>query len=214
MKNVSTLSPESWKQLDRQLRRKDLDRWLSSRYAVTEARRALVALYLFNYELARVRTVVSEPNLGAIRFQWWRDAIEEITQGKRREHDVALALDEVVASGDLAAAALQTLIDGHEQAFEAGDRSLEPEARLASIAAKVLVSAHGLGETITQLAPHYAALRRGEPVGYGPVVGRVPTDIRPAMAHFRLRRAYARGKTVGAFSRRLCVMRAILSGAV
>ncbi|CAN0345507.1 unnamed protein product, partial [Chrysoparadoxa australica] len=131
MQNVSTLSPQSWKQLDVQLRRKDLDRWLSSRYAEPVKRQALLALYLFNYELARVRSVVSEPTLGAIRFQWWREALEEAASGKPRQHDVALALNEAVKTAAMDAAALVSLIDGHEQDFEALDRSLEPEVRLA-----------------------------------------------------------------------------------
>lgn len=214
MQNVSTLSPQSWKQLDVQLRRKDLDRWLSSRYASSDKRQALLALYLFNYELARVRMVVSEPTLGAIRFQWWREALEEAASGKPRQHDVALALNEAMLASVLDSAALISLIDVHEQAFKAQDRSLEPEVRLAGIATKVLVPAHGWGEAIAELAPHYAALRRGEAVGYGPVIARCPSDIRPAIAHFRLRRIYARAKPVGAFSRRTCVMSAMFSGVV
>lgn len=214
MQTATTLSDETWKQLDRQLRQVDEDRWLSSRYADDAQRRMLTALYLFNYELARVRLAVSEPGLGAIRFQWWREALEGIGDAKPSQHDVAQALRESVEVGGLSVAALQSLVEGHEAAFDANDRSLEPEARLTAIAAKVFASAHGWGEVIVQIAPHCAALRRGEAVGFGPVVQKAPRDIRPAIAHLRLRRLMAKDKTSGHLSRRLCVMYGMLSGGV
>jgi len=214
MQTATTLSDEAWKQLDRQLRQVDEDRWLSSRYASEDQRRTLTALYLLNYELARVRLAVTEPGLGAIRFQWWREALDAISDAKPSQHEVAEALSERVATGGLSVAALQSLVAGHEAAFEANDRSLEPEARLTAIAAKVFASAHGWGEVIVQIAPHCAALRRGEAVGFGPVVQKAPRDIRPAVAHLRLRRLMAKDKSSGPLSRRLCVMNAMLSGGI
>ena len=211
---ATTLSDATWKQLDDRTRHVDEDRWLSSRYAPVKERRALTALYLLNYELARVRLVVTEPGLGAIRFQWWRDALEEIDTGNLYRHEVVEALAEQVSGGLLSVATLQKLVDGYEAAFEANDRSLEPEHSLTAIAAKVLTPAHGWGEVIVELAPHCAALRRGESVGFGPVVAKAPTDIRPAVAHFRLRRILAKSGSAGRMARRLCVMRAVLTGAV
>ncbi len=214
MQTATTLSDETWKQLDRQLRQVDEDRWLSSRYADQDQRRTLTALYLLNYELARVRLAVSEPGLGAIRFQWWREALDAISAARPSQHEVAEALAESVATGGLSISALQSLVEGHEAAFEANDRSLEPEARLTAIAAQVFTSAHGWGQVIVQIAPHCAALRRGEAVGFGPVVQKAPRDIRPAVAHMRLRRLMARDKPAGLISRRLCVMVAMLSGGI
>ena len=212
--SASVLSATGWKQLDDRLRKSDEDRWLSSRYAPAAPRRAMIALYLLNFELARVRLVVSEAGLGAIRFQWWRDAIDAMPQGGTYQHDVALALQEVVRAGRISTQALLKLVDGHEVAFECSDRRLEPEAWLAATAAKVLAPAHGWGPHIIDLAPHVAALRRGEKVGYGPVAPKVPADIRPAIAHFRLRRLRAAGRGDAKFRRRLCVLAAILTGAV
>jgi len=80
--NVSEMtkqqSVENLKLLDKRLQREDEDRWLSSRYAGDGVRQKLIALYALNLELAKVHTIVSEPGLGAIRFQWWRDAVGEI----------------------------------------------------------------------------------------------------------------------------------------
>lgn len=211
---ATTLSKADWKQLDARIRQVDEERWLSSRYAQLSQRRALIALYALNYELARIRLLVTEPGMGAIRFQWWRDALDQALNDDKAQHLVVLALMEPIRTGALDASAIHKLIDRHEDAFEAQDRALEPEAQLAAMAAKLFAPAHGWGQVIVEIAPHWAALRRGEAVGYGPVVAPAPPDIRPAVAHFRLRRMMAKTGRSGNLARRLCVMRAMLSGAI
>src|ERR1041385_2992054 len=54
-------------------RRHDRDRYQTALFAPADRREALFALYAFNYEIARVREIVSEPMLGQIRLQWWRE---------------------------------------------------------------------------------------------------------------------------------------------
>ena len=53
----------------------DPDRWLASLYWPAEARPHVHALLAFAAEIARVREAVSQPMLGEMRYQWWRDAI-------------------------------------------------------------------------------------------------------------------------------------------
>lgn len=213
--SATPTSPEIWANIDQRLRKGDEDRWISSRYAPRAERRALIALYAFAYELARVRLLVTEPGLGAIRFQWWRDALEEIETGKTpRAHDVVGALADMLAEDRYRIDALKRLIDQYEDAFDASDRELQPETLLTATAARVLADAHGWGQHIGTMAPHFAALRRGERVGFGPVVPKVPKSIRPAVAHFRLRRLYGKAPDPSSFSKRLSVLRAITSGKV
>lgn len=216
MPHSATLtSPQIWESLDEKVRAGDEDRWLSSRYAPKPERRALIALYAFAFELARIRLVVTEPGLGAIRFQWWREALDEIGKGEpARAHDVVGALADMLAEERYGTDALKRLVDQFEDAFEDADRTQQPEALLTATAARVLANAHGWGRHIAGLAPHVAALRRGERVGYGPVVPRVPKAIRPAVAHLRLRRLYGRNTAPGKLARRLCVLRAVMSGKV
>ena len=52
----------------------DPDRALAALFAPRESRADLLALIAFNVELARIAEQVSEPELGAIRMQWWREA--------------------------------------------------------------------------------------------------------------------------------------------
>jgi phytoene synthase len=63
-------------------------------FADPRARKRLIALYGFNSELARVAESVSEPALGEIRLQWWRETLDGVHQGTPRNHPVAMALAE------------------------------------------------------------------------------------------------------------------------
>lgn len=203
------LSDENWKLLDERIKREDEDRWLSSRYASSDLRRRLIALYALNLELAKIRTIVSEPGIGAIRFQWWRDVAEELKQGKRpRDHDVVKA----IASAEIADKTINGLVDGHQDAFEANDRALEPEVLLMRVAAGMVAPAHAWGQYITLLAPAYAAARRGETKSAQPAVPHVAVQLRPAISHSALRHIYVTGKKLGPLRKRFAVMRAMANG--
>lgn len=209
------LTQTPWEEIDKRVRRVDEDRWISSRFAAPEERRALVALYALAYELVRVREAVSEETLGLIRFQWWREAIEEIEAGKSpRGHDVCLALAEEIAAGRLKAGALQKLVDGYQIAFLDADRAKEPEGWLGLTAAHVLIPVHNWAGDLQAVAPAYAAARRHASKAFGPIVSPAPKQLRPAIAHFRLRKLYCEGKNPNPIIKRFSIMKAINTGEV
>ena len=78
------------------VRENDPDRFFCTLFARQEEREALFALYTFNHELARVAESVSEPMLGQIRLQWWRESLDGIEAGTPRRHDTVDALAERV----------------------------------------------------------------------------------------------------------------------
>uniref|UniRef100_B0T1P2 Phytoene synthase n=1 Tax=Caulobacter sp. (strain K31) TaxID=366602 RepID=B0T1P2_CAUSK len=80
--------------LDALVRRVDPDRWLASRFIADPRGRAdVIALYAFNYELARVAGGVSNALMGEIRLTWWREAMEEIAAGQPpRKHPTVEAV--------------------------------------------------------------------------------------------------------------------------
>lgn len=85
-----TDSPDQY--CNTELRRTDPDRWLTALFAPDSRRPGLYALYAFNAEIARVREAVSQPMIGEIRLQWWREAWEGIWADQPRNHPVVLAL--------------------------------------------------------------------------------------------------------------------------
>lgn len=86
----------------------DRDRYLADLFVPEEFRRHLFALHAFNAEVARVRDVVSDPMLGEIRLQWWRDAI---ASGAGGGHPIATALNATIARFKLPKSAFARLID-------------------------------------------------------------------------------------------------------
>ena len=75
----------------------DPDRFAATMAAPVSARRVLFPLYAFNVEVARAPWVASEPMIGEMRLQWWRDALEEIAKGGPvRKHEVTTPLAEVL----------------------------------------------------------------------------------------------------------------------
>lgn len=98
----------------RLLRRYDYDRFLTGLFAPADRREALYAVYAFNLEIARTREAVSEPMLGQIRLQWWREAIEEIFAGRARRHEVVEPLAKAVSDLGLPRDDFDRLIDARE----------------------------------------------------------------------------------------------------
>jgi phytoene synthase len=93
------------------LRRGDRDRWLACLFVPQALRPHIHALYAFSLEIARVREIVSEPLLGEIRFQWWRDALDETGDAGARANPIAAALLDTIARFSLPRAPLLELID-------------------------------------------------------------------------------------------------------
>ena len=89
----------------------DPDRALAALFAPREARAGLLALYALNVELARIAEQVSEPELGAIRLQWWREALERAAKGEATGHPVADALGATLRKRKLSLARIAALID-------------------------------------------------------------------------------------------------------
>jgi NADH dehydrogenase [ubiquinone] 1 alpha subcomplex assembly factor 6 len=111
------------------VRRHDHDRFQTALFAPSGRRESLFALYAFNYEVARVRETVSEPVLGQIRLQWWRESIAAAFEGGPvRHHIVVEALTAAIRACALTRAHFERLVDAREQ-----DLDQAPSASLAAL---------------------------------------------------------------------------------
>lgn len=98
------------------VRRHDRDRYQTALFAPADRREALFALYAFNHEVARVREIVTQPMLGQIRLQWWREAIDAAYAGAApRRHQVAEALAAAITERGLSRAYFDRIIDMRER---------------------------------------------------------------------------------------------------
>ena len=97
------------------VRRLDPHRYIAALFAAEPARTDLFALYAFNLELATVREQVSEPLVGRIRLQWWRDTIGDIYRGATRETPVVRALKAAIERHSVPRVLFDSLIDARER---------------------------------------------------------------------------------------------------
>ena len=113
--NVDTDSaPEAGNMdLARRLREGDRPRFLCCLFAPEEHRDALLTLYNFNLELARVRLTVSDPLVGQLRLKWWYDAVEKLGSGTAPNHPVVQAMENVVRDWGIDTVDLLSLVQAH-----------------------------------------------------------------------------------------------------
>ncbi|MCI5044231.1 MAG: squalene/phytoene synthase family protein [Aquisalinus sp.] len=72
-----------------QVRKFSEDRYVAAQFAAKHQHQPLIVLYALATEIHRIPASVSEPTLGAIRQQWWRDALAEIRNNDNpRAHPV------------------------------------------------------------------------------------------------------------------------------
>ncbi|MCG5242619.1 phytoene/squalene synthase family protein [Azospirillum doebereinerae] len=99
----------------REVRKYDNDHFLAGLFAPADRREPLFALHAFNLEIAKTREVVSEPILGQMRLQFWRDGIEAVYgDGPVPRHEVMDPLAQAAKSLGLSRALFDRLIDARE----------------------------------------------------------------------------------------------------
>ncbi len=185
----------------RTVRERDRDRYIADLFAPTAQRKHLFALHAFSIEVARIRDTVSDPTLGEIRLQWWRDALTTGGGG----HPVATALIETIRAFALPVAGFEGLIDA--RVFDLYDdqmpsqRDLEGyagETTSALIQLAAIVLAGGHDPRVATAAGHagvaYAmtGLMRALPIHAARGQCYLPADI--AAAHGFDRKALAKGQ--------------------
>ena len=96
------------------VRRYDRDRFVTALFAPAGPREDLFTLYAFNSEIARIRETVSEPMLGQIRLQWWRDTMDCLCRGDATHHPLADGLSQLIRRQSLPKPLFDRLIEARE----------------------------------------------------------------------------------------------------
>jgi NADH dehydrogenase [ubiquinone] 1 alpha subcomplex assembly factor 6 len=172
------------------VQRHDRDRYQTVLFAPVARREALFALYAFNYEIARVRERVTEPILGRMRLEWWREVVTAAFDGGLiRHHVVVESLTAAIREYPLTRAHFDRLIDTRENDLLdeplASLKALEDyaegtSARLVYLALEIL----GARDPPTTLAGFHAGIGYAlagllHAMPYLALTGRrfIPTDI-------------------------------------
>jgi phytoene synthase len=126
-----------------QVRLYDHDRYLTAIFAPAAVREHALALFAFNIEIAKTREVVSEPLIGRMRLQWWRDALDVLYGGGTIAHEIARPLGDAIRMAELDRRLFDRLIDTRE-----ADLDDAPPADLVALEAY----AEGTGAPLMELA--------------------------------------------------------------
>lgn len=87
MNDAPSLPIASAEELRTVVKAYDYDRYVSAVLTPPTRREEILILCAFDAELARIPAAVSEPLIGEIRLQWWRDALASLlTDAGRSEH--------------------------------------------------------------------------------------------------------------------------------
>jgi phytoene synthase len=230
---------ESVQYCARELLRCDEDRWLGAHYAEGKLRAQLFALYALRHEIGRVPAQVSEPPLGEIRLQWWREGLAETAAGRARAHPVLEALRDSAFPLARNLAAIEAAIDARARLFygepfgtadELAAWLESAEGGFAAVAARLAgadekaataaaraESAYALARSGGALAPSLAAAIGPRALALlgeaAPGLAGLPDAALPGLLHLALTRRYlARPAPISPFGKRLRMFRAMAGG--
>lgn len=129
------------------VRERDLDRYWSTVFSQKQKRPGLLALYAFHAELDHILAIVSDPMVGDVRLQWWRDAVAFAAPGVKTGNPLADALSAAIIAYRLPKDRIIGMIDARLPALfnepPRDDQALmaslsESEGTLFELAATVL----------------------------------------------------------------------------
>lgn len=105
------------------VRQRDYRRFLAIQLAAPEQRAGLYALTAFATEMLHIPKHVKEPLAGFMRFAWWREALQEMVEGKpMRAHPMLQALGPLMMQMPmLHAEVIDPLITVGQQSIESHD---------------------------------------------------------------------------------------------
>ncbi len=106
----------------------DFERYATTLFVPPEPRRALLALFAFNIEIARIRDQISQPLAGEIRLQWWSDLLAGTAHGEAAGNPVAAELMRAIDRHALPHELFGRMIDAHR--FDLYDEPMQTMAEL------------------------------------------------------------------------------------
>jgi 15-cis-phytoene synthase len=161
------------------------DRYLAATLAPPVVRDDLVALAAFLAEIGRIAHEVSDPKLGEIRIEWWREALQSSRDGILSGNPIADAFGAVVDRHGLSHHGIEGLLDAHVHGLypaPPGDTAaLQLETALREgtafeLAAKILGddSGDGAAPVIEAAGIAYGLATLGLRLPYSLAKGRMP----------------------------------------
>ncbi|KAJ3801528.1 isoprenoid synthase domain-containing protein [Lentinula aff. detonsa] len=96
------------------VRKYDYEAYLIAQFWPKELRGSYYAIKAFSTELAMIQDSVSNPTIGMMRMQFWRDAIKAMMNGNPSRHPIAQALHQASIRSNLPFYHLNRIIDARD----------------------------------------------------------------------------------------------------
>lgn len=177
---------EAYRHCERLVRAHDKDRFLASLFAPAERRPYLFALYAFALELAHVKMLVKDPMMGAIRLQWWHEAIEGLRAEEAAANPVMTALHDAARQTNISLVPLGAAVEAREAELH-GTPPVGAAAAVFVMAARFLGAEGGAIATAAGHAAQAVTLVEIEPGKardaysvFRRMVGSLPEEALPA----------------------------------
>jgi len=152
---------EAYRHCEQLVRAHDKDHYLASLFAPADRRPYLLALYAFALEIARVKMLVKEPMAGAIRLQWWHEAVTGLRAGEAAASPVMIALQDAALQAGVSLAPLAAAVEARQSELH-GTPSTGAAAAVFVVAARFL-GADGDAVTAAADAAAQAVTFAGDP---------------------------------------------------
>ncbi|KAK7048364.1 UPF0551 protein, mitochondrial [Favolaschia claudopus] len=144
------------------VRKHDYESFLISKFwPAGQQQDGYFAIKAFSTELAMVQDNVSVQTLGAVRMQFWRDAVRDIYADNPPRHPVALALHQTTQRASLPAYYFKRIIDARDEelqttSYPTSDALVGHAESVSSTVLYLLLALRGLGsaEDLAHAASH------------------------------------------------------------
>ncbi|KAJ6477447.1 Squalene/phytoene synthase [Mycena vitilis] len=143
------------------VRKHDYESFLISKFWPAGLQDGYFAIKAFSTELAMVQDSVSVATIGAVRMQFWRDAVRDIYADRPPRHPVALALHRATQQANLPAYHLKRIVDARDEELRTGsyptsDTLVAHAESVSSSVLYLLLGLRGLGaaEDLAHAASH------------------------------------------------------------
>lgn len=103
--------------LHRMAKQGDYERYLCALMSGLEKSDALMAVIAFNDILAKIKETTTDPVTAEMRLLWWREAVEDLFNGKARKHPFLQAALSVIRAGALQRKILMDLVEARFHDF-------------------------------------------------------------------------------------------------
>ena len=109
-----------------QFKKDEPEKYFVSLFAPKTVQGSLWSIFAFNSELSRIKNSVTEPMIGRIRLQWWRESLEKLEENNGGGHYILEALQTLLAQKVIELSELMSLLDAREIEFdETPNRSMK-----------------------------------------------------------------------------------------